>query len=59
MDQRAKPDDPARIDHPIESAPPEVREIIQRVLQREQEMLHTRKGVTVDDVVKIIKAVVQ
>ena len=48
-----------RIDHPMESAPKDVREILEHVLQAEKENLHMRKGITGEDVVRIVKGLIR
>ncbi|MBW4650437.1 MAG: hypothetical protein KME06_17380 [Kastovskya adunca ATA6-11-RM4] len=48
------------VQEPITSAPPEVRQIIERVLQAEKDKLYmTRPSNIKDDIVKIIKEEVQ
>lgn len=48
------------VQEPITKAPPEVRKIIERVLQLEKDKLYLRspRGIN-DDILKIIKEVVQ
>ncbi|AFZ12421.1 hypothetical protein Cri9333_1529 [Crinalium epipsammum PCC 9333] len=48
------------VQEPIIDAPPEVRQIIERVLQAEKDKLHMDKPRNInDDVLQIIKEVVQ
>jgi hypothetical protein len=48
------------IQEPIASAPPEIREIIERVLQAEKDKLYMRIPRNInDDILKIIKEAIQ
>lgn len=49
-----------QVQEPITDAPPEVREIIERVLQLEKDKLYLRSPRNInDDIVKIVKEVIQ
>ncbi|MEA5511500.1 hypothetical protein VB715_17140 [Crocosphaera sp. UHCC 0190] len=50
----------SKVQEPINTAPPQVREIIERVLQLEKEKLYQRSPRNInDDIVKIVKEVIQ
>jgi len=44
---------------PLESAPPEIKKIIKRVLKMEQEKIYEKKPHLNSDIIKFIKEVVQ
>jgi hypothetical protein len=49
-----------KVQEPIVNAPPEVKEIIERVLQLEKDKLYQKTPRNInDDIVKIIKEIVQ
>ncbi len=49
-----------RVQEPITSAPPEIRQIIERVLQLEKEKLYLKAPRNInDDILTIIKEVIQ
>jgi len=45
--------------HPFGSASEEVQELLRRLLQAERENLHMRRGITDEDVARIVKGVIQ
>ncbi|MCT7949359.1 hypothetical protein NG798_06130 [Ancylothrix sp. C2] len=47
------------IQEPITKAPPEVREIIERVLEMEKEKLYLKNPRINDDILKVVKEVIQ
>lgn len=48
------------VQEPITSAPPEVRQIIERVLQAEKDKLHSKSPRNInDDILKIVKEAIQ
>jgi hypothetical protein len=48
------------VQEPITSAPPEVRQIIERVLQAEKDKLHSKRPHNInDDILKIVKEAIQ
>ncbi|MFW6295785.1 MAG: hypothetical protein ACOC04_01195 [Halothece sp.] len=50
---------PKNVEDPINTASPQVKEIIERVLQLEKEKLYQKSPRINDDILKIIKEVVQ
>ncbi len=48
------------VQEPITSAPPEVRKIIERVLQAEKDKLHSKRPYNInDDILRIVKEEIQ
>ncbi len=56
MTQDPTEPNPQSVMEPITSAPPEIKRLIQRVLQAEREKLHTSKPTGInDDILRIVK----
>ncbi|WP_448596906.1 hypothetical protein [Thermoleptolyngbya sp.] len=60
MTQDPTEPNPQNVMEPINSAPPEVKKLIQKVLKAEGDKLHTKtpRGIN-DDILRIVKEVVQ
>ena len=60
MTQDPTEPNPQTVMEPINSAPPHIKRLIQRVLEAERDRLHTSKPVGInDDILQIVKEEVQ